>query len=67
MHKRGENAENFARVRYYRGTARLKSPYFRASRYEKGFKNIYETRAGATITSHCGEDCLGILYINDAK
>ncbi len=30
-----------------------------------GFKNIYVTRAGGTITSHCGEDCLGILYIND--
>lgn len=32
---------------------------------EKGFKNIYATRASGTITSHCGEDCLGILYIND--
>ena len=32
---------------------------------EVGFKNIYETTAGATITSHCGEHCLGILYIND--
>ncbi|MBQ7237141.1 MAG: DegV family protein [Clostridia bacterium] len=32
---------------------------------ERGFKNIYVTRAGGTITSHCGEDCLGILYIND--
>ena len=31
---------------------------------QAGFKNIYETRAGATITSHCGENCLGILYIN---
>lgn len=29
-----------------------------------GFKEIYITRAGATITSHCGENCLGILYIN---
>ena len=32
---------------------------------ERGFKKIYETRAGGTITSHCGEHCLGILYIND--
>lgn len=32
---------------------------------DKGFKNIYATRASGTITSHCGEDCLGILYIND--
>ena len=30
-----------------------------------GFQTIYETTAGATITSHCGEHCLGILYIND--
>lgn len=34
---------------------------------EKGFKNIIETTAGATISSHCGENTLGILYINDAK
>ena len=32
---------------------------------DTGFKEIYKTRAGGTITSHCGEDCLGILYIND--
>ena len=31
----------------------------------RGFKNIYETQAGATITSHCGENTLGILYLND--
>ena len=30
-----------------------------------GFKEIYETVAGGTITSHCGEHVLGILYIND--
>ena len=34
---------------------------------DRGFKNIYVTRAGGTITSHCGEDCLGILYINDGN
>jgi DegV family protein with EDD domain len=34
---------------------------------ERGFKNIYITRAGATITIHCGEGCLGILFINDGK
>ena len=28
-----------------------------------GFKNIYETTAGATITSHCGPRTLGILFI----
>ena len=32
---------------------------------EAGFENVYATRAGGTITSHCGEDCLGVLYIND--
>ena len=34
---------------------------------ERGFKNIHVTFAGATITSHCGENCLGILYINDGN
>ena len=32
---------------------------------EKGFKNIYNTTAGGTISSHCGPGCLGILFIND--
>lgn len=32
-----------------------------------GFENVYETQAGGTITSHCGEHVLGILYINDNK
>lgn len=32
-----------------------------------GFENIYETVAGGTITSHCGEHVLGILYFNDGK
>lgn len=31
----------------------------------RGFKTIYCTKAGATISSHCGENTLGILYIND--
>ncbi len=31
---------------------------------QAGFKNIYTTHAGATISSHCGENTLGILYIN---
>ena len=30
-----------------------------------GFKEVFETKAGGTITSHCGEHVLGILYIND--
>lgn len=30
-----------------------------------GFKEVVETTAGGTITSHCGEHVLGILYIND--
>ena len=32
-----------------------------------GFKEIYQTSAGGTITSHCGENVLGILYLNDGK
>lgn len=32
---------------------------------EKGFKKIYCMTAGATITSHCGDKTIGILYYND--
>ena len=32
---------------------------------KRGFKLIYETVAQATITSHCGQKTLGILYITD--
>lgn len=37
----------------------------RKSLENAGFENIVETTAGGTITSHCGENVLGILYIND--
>lgn len=30
----------------------------------KGFKNIYETLAGGSISCHCGENCLGILFFS---
>ncbi len=29
------------------------------------FEEIYETTAGSTITSHCGANTIGILYLND--
>lgn len=32
-----------------------------------GFENVYETVAGSTVSSHCGGNTLGILYINDAE
>lgn len=34
---------------------------------EAGFKNIYQTYAGGTIASHCGENTIGILYFNDGE
>lgn len=34
---------------------------------EYGFENVYETHAGCTVSSHCGKNTLGILYINDAE
>ena len=39
--------------------------YAKQTLKDAGFNEVYATRAGGTITSHCGEDCLGILYIND--
>ncbi len=32
-----------------------------------GFENVYETYAGCTVSSHCGANTIGILYINDAE
>ena len=34
---------------------------------EMGFSEVYETRAGGTIASHCGANTLGILYFNDGE
>lgn len=31
---------------------------------KRGFKNIHITNARGTISSHCGPDCIGILYFN---
>ena len=31
---------------------------------EAGFKKILDTDAGGTICSHCGPNCLGILYVD---
>ncbi|MBQ1280886.1 MAG: DegV family protein [Oscillospiraceae bacterium] len=29
----------------------------------QNFKEIYVTQAGCTISSHCGSDCLGVLFV----
>lgn len=39
----------------------------KAALEQAGFETIYDTVAGGTITSHCGEHVLGILYFNDGK
>ncbi len=31
------------------------------------FKQIIESTAGSTVTSHCGKNTIGILYFNDGK
>lgn len=33
---------------------------------ERGFKNIYETTASCTISSHCGPGTLGILFMTES-
>ncbi len=32
---------------------------------DAGFKEIIETKAGGTVSSHCGANTLGIIYFND--
>ena len=51
-------------VTYTSATEDMAANALRAMK-EAGFKEIYETRAGGTIASHCGANTLGILYIND--
>ncbi|MEA5060869.1 MAG: DegV family protein [Erysipelotrichaceae bacterium] len=34
---------------------------------DKGFKKVIRTTAGSTITSHCGDKTIGILFINDGE
>ena len=34
---------------------------------QAGFRRVYATTAGATISCHCGPHCLGILYFNDGE
>ena len=31
------------------------------------FKNVYVTRAGATVSSHCGRNTLGVLFAKKDK
>ena len=31
----------------------------------RGFNIIYDTLAGGTISSHCGPNCIGVLFINE--
>ena len=32
---------------------------------EKGFKEIYDVRANGTISSHCGESAMGIMFLEN--
>lgn len=35
---------------------------FKKGLKERGFKNIYDTFANGTVCSHCGPNCIGILF-----
>lgn len=56
--------KKLAFITYTTATPEMVAPARKALE-DAGFKNIYETRAGGTITAHCGEHVLGILYLND--
>lgn len=32
---------------------------------ERGFANVYSILAGGTISSHCGPNCIGIMFLNN--
>lgn len=33
----------------------------------QGFKNVYVTKAGGTISSHCGPECMGVLFLDRSQ
>lgn len=39
----------------------------RAAVKDYGFEKVYETVAGCTVSSHCGKNTIGILYINQPE
>ena len=53
-------------ITYTTATEEMVAAAYEACR-NAGFKNIFETHAGGTIASHCGEHTLGILYFNDGQ
>ena len=53
-------------ITYTTATEEMLVPVRKAVK-EAGFKEIYETRAGGTIASHCGANTMGILYFNDGE
>ena len=58
----GELDLNYAFITYTSATDNMVNAAEEALK-QAGFRNIYKTFAGATITSHCGPNTLGILYI----
>ena len=32
---------------------------------ERGFVNVHSILAGGTIASHCGPNCVGIMFFNN--
>ncbi len=58
--------KKLAFITYTTATEEMVEPAKKALE-QAGFETIYETRAGGTITSHCGEHVLGILYLNDGS
>ncbi len=55
--------KKYAFVTYTTATEEMVS-IAKSALVQAGFETIYETKAGATITSHCGENTLGILFLN---
>lgn len=50
-------------VTYSSATEGMLAAAEEALREEGGFENIYRVRASATITSHCGENTLGVIFL----
>lgn len=59
--------ENICFITYSSATPQMIESAKDVLKNNTNFKQFFETTAGCTITSHCGENTLGILYYNNKE
>ncbi len=52
---------------YSTATPEMIEAAYKVIKENANFENIIEATAGATVTSHCGQNTIGIIYFNDGN